>query len=31
MAVAAKLDGSIDDFVFYDAGMEYLCSKLLSM
>ena len=31
MAVAAKLDKTIDDFVFYDAGMEYLCSKLLSM
>lgn len=30
-AVRAKRDGRIDDFVFYDASLEYVASKLLSM
>lgn len=30
-AVKAKKDGRIDDFVFYDASLDYLASKLLSM
>lgn len=30
-AVAAKREGRIDDFVFYDASLDYLISKLLSM
>lgn len=30
-AVSAKRDGRIDDFVFYDASLAYLTSKLLSM
>ena len=29
-AIAARLDGTIDDFIFYDASVEYLMSKLLS-
>ena len=30
-AVSAKQDGHIDDFVFYDASLGYLSSKLLAM
>jgi len=30
-AIAAKWQGRIDDFVFYDATTDYLVSKLLSM
>lgn len=30
-AVRAKKDRRIDDFVFYDASLDYLISKLLSM
>ncbi|MDL2218257.1 hypothetical protein LJC27_06320 [Christensenellaceae bacterium OttesenSCG-928-M15] len=30
-AVKAKKDRRIDDFVFYDASLDYLTSKLLSM
>ncbi len=29
--VAAKRDGCIDDFVFYDSTTDYLVSKLLSL
>lgn len=29
-AIAARRDGIIDDFVFYDASVEYLLSKLLA-
>ena len=30
-AIAAKQNGIIDDFVFYDTGLEYLVSKMLSI
>jgi len=30
-AVSAKRSGAIDDFIFYDAGMEYMVAKLLSL
>lgn len=30
-AVAAKKDGRIDDFMFYDTSFNYLAAKLLSM
>ena len=29
--VAAKKDGRIDEFVFYDTSVEYLATKLMSM
>jgi len=30
-AIAAKQNGCIDDFVFYDTGLEYLASKMLAI
>lgn len=30
-AVQAKQEGDIDDFIFYDASIDYLASKLLSL
>ena len=30
-AIDARKDGVIDDFVFYDASVDYIVSKLLSM
>lgn len=30
-AVEAKKEGRIDDFIFYDASLEYLLSKLRAM
>lgn len=31
LAISAKQEGHIDDFIFYDTSIDYLMSKLLAM